>query len=444
MLSESRLRTRRGLTSMPGRMIVGVVAGLVATAVLLQACGQASASGTSGSRLGADSSRHTTTSRASGSAVSARFFGMHAPTLDTAYPKAKVGSYDLTTNGVYWPDIETAPGTYDFTKLDLLVDRARSKHAQPLLVLGQTPAFDSTQPGAANVHATMPKMGAWKAYVSALVNRYGTKIDYGIWPEPNITENWSGTPKQLATLVSAASKIIHAKAKHAVVVSPAFVLRLKFEQKFMNAFFASKVGGKPIGRSVDAVGVDPYPLVNGTPEDSLGLIKDAGKILKKHKVKAPLWNVEINFGVVGGHAGGKHWSNTKQQQYLVRNYLLDAGASVARVYWLGWFSFSEAAVQLVQSDGVTPTPAATSLGVVQTWLTGERVSPCARAKKTKIWSCKLVAKGHTSWVYWVTRGTAYVKAPQKTRKVSTITGSTKKTHPGKRLKVTASPIWVHR
>jgi len=386
-----------------------------------QACGPASASG----------------------AINSRFFGMHAPSMPSAFPQATVGAVNLTTNGVYWPSLETSPGAFDFSHLDAVVKAAADHGAKPLLILGQTPQFHSSRPNAAHVVATVPKMAAWRHYVAAVAGRYKARIDYEIWPEPGIKENWAGTKRQLAQLVAAAANIIHTKARSAVVVGPAMVLRMRYQQKFMDAFYGVRVGGKAVGRYVDAVGIDPYPEPKGTPEDSLTLIKKARSILRHRHVRAPLWNVEVNYGVAGSHASVGAWSNRKQQSYLVRNYLLNAGAGVKRVYWLGWFRFSEAAIQLVKPDGVTPTPAAASLRVVTSWLLRQHAGPCTRNAKTHVWSCKLVRKSRASWVYWTTRGKAVVRAPKGSRHVATMTGAVSGTRAGKKLTVTSAPMRVY-
>lgn len=396
------------------RVATGALLGL---ALVMQACSPASASST----------------------VNDRFFGMHAPHLPGSFPTAKgveIGAVNLTTNGVYWPQLETSRGTFDFSHLDAVVGAARARGAQPLLVLGQTPAW-------AGPHVwSVPPMKAWKKYVQRVAATYKTRVDYQIWPEPNIVQNWAGSPKKLAKLTAAAATIIHHQAKRAVVVSPAMVLRMNYQRTFMDAFYGVRVGGKLVGRYVDAVGIDPYPQAKGTPEDSLALIAKARAIVRRHHVSAPLWNVEINYGVAGGHASVGAWSHHKQQSYVVRNYLLNAGANVKRVYWLDWAHIDEAAVQLVERDGVTPTPAATSLGVVQGWLTGQRASACSRATRTHVWSCRLVKHGRASWVYWVEKGTSHVTAPKGARHVDTMTGGSKATRAGKRLTVTNAPMRV--
>lgn len=411
----------------------------VALAFAVQACG----SGTATGRAATDDQAAAVPARAAVKTTST-FFGMHVPQLATVFPQAKVGAVNLTTNGVYWGDLETAPGTWDFTHLDALVDQAHHNGAQPLLVLGQTPAFHSTSPTSPQVWATVPEMAAWRAYVQKVVGRYGTRVDYEIWPEPNITSNWAGTQRQLAVRVAAAAKIIHAKAARATVVSPAMVLRLAYERRWMDKFFAQKVGGNPIGRSFDAIGLDPYPLVTGTPEDSMTLIGKARRILASHKVTRPLWNVEINYGVVGGNQPISHHSGaTKQASYVVRTYVLNAAARIKRVYWLGWARFSSLDIQMVGTDGVTPSAAGRAYKRVEQWLSGQTVKGCTRDRRSHVYTCTLTRGGRASWIYWVPKGRTFVRAPAGARHIQSMTGDVSATHHGKRIRVTSAPVLVY-
>jgi hypothetical protein len=407
----------------PGARVVRgtLTAGVLALALAVQACGPASAS----------------------TKATARYFGMHAPNLATDLPRAKVGAVNLTTNHVYWPDLQPTARRFDFTQLDTLVRQARARGAKPLLVLGQTPSFASPKPHAANVLATVPKMALWKRYVARVAGRYKSTIDYEIWPEPNIVQNWAGSPHQLAQLVVAASKIIHQKARHAVVVGPGMVLRMKYQRTFFDHFYAAKVGGVRVGHYVNAVGIDAYPLQNGTPEDSAALIRTAHKILASHHVKAPLWNVEMSYGVAGGHAAVHPLPAAKQASYVVRTFLLDAANGVKRVYWLGWARIAELGVQLVQPDGTTPTSAGKAYAIVRSWMLGQTVRSCSRNSKTHVWTCAMVKSGHASWVYWIPSGKAHVRARTGARTVETMTGATSPTRAGRTLTVTQAPIWVH-
>ena len=211
----------------------------------------------------------------------------------------------------------------------------------------------------------------------------------------------------------------------------------------MNSFFAAKVGGVPVGRSVNAVGIDAYPLQHGSPEDSAALIQVAHRILAAHRVKAPLWNVEITYGVVGSHVNAPQLGARTQASYVVRTYLLNAAHGVRRVYWLGWARIAELGIQLVQSDGVTPTVAGKAYTVVAHWMAGQHVRSCTHSSRTHIWTCTMVKSGRASWVYWVASGKAQVRAPQGARKVQTMAGRTSSTRAGRMLTVTNAPIWVH-
>src|SRR3954447_2277840 len=383
----------------------------------------------------------TAPARAS-SPVNPRFFGLHVPDL-TAWQEAGPGAVNLTRNHVYWPQLQTAPGSdaanFNFKPLDDLIDQAEAHHAQPLLVLGLTPTWaSSTQPAEPG---SVPDPTDWRIYVKAVVARYGTRVDYQVWPEENAGSNWQGTQPQLAELVAIASKIIHTAAPQAVVVSPAMVIRKPPQVKKMTRFFAQKVGGKPIGHYVDAVGLDPYPLMDGTPEDSAALIRLAHRILVAKKVTAPLWNVEINYGVAGSHVPVTPLPMRQQSSYVARNYLLNAANGVKRVYWLAWSNEPELGIQMVQDDGVTPTEAGRALAQVEHWMLGRQVRSCAQDRKSRVWTCTLVQNKRLSWVYWRPSGHAPVHTPRGARRVETLGGAVTGTTAGTRLKVTSTPKW---
>src|SRR3954447_8453312 len=384
----------------------------------------------------------TAPARAS-SPVNPRFFGLHVPDL-TAWQEAGPGAVNLTLNHVYWPQLQTAPGSdpanFNFKPLDDLVNQAEANHAQPLLVLGLTPTWaSSTQPAELG---SVPDPTDWRIYVKAVVARYGTRVDYQVWPEENAGSNWQGTQPQLAQLVAIASTIIHTAAPQAVVVSPAMVIRKPPQVKKMTRFFARKVGGKPIGHYVDAVGLDPYPLMDGTPEDSAALIRLAHRILVAKKVTAPLWNVEINYGVAGSHVPVTPLPMRQQSSYVARNYLLNAANGVKRVYWLAWADIGELGIQMVDAQGVQ-TRAGRAFSTVKRWMLGRQVRSCAQDRKSWVWTCTLVKKKQLSWVYWRPSGHARVHAPRGARNVQTLDGLSTATATGKPIKVTSTPMWVH-
>ena len=220
------------------------------------------------------------------------------------------------------------------------------------------------------------------------------------------------------------------------------VARLPYQMKQFASLIATKVAGKPLGRYVDAVAIDAYPVPQGSPEDSAALLRKAHRILAADKVSAPLWNVEINYGVAGNHVPVTSFGANKQASYVVRTFLLDAADGVQRVYWLGWAHIDELAIQMVRPDQVTPTAAGKAYAMVRSWMIGQTVPTCVSNHKTRLYSCKTVRAGHASWVYWTTAGKTKVTAPKGSRHLQRMLGSPTRTHAGKRFVVTTAPVRV--
>ena len=232
------------------------------------------------------------------------FFGMHDG--DTvSYPTAPVGAVRLWDSGVSWRDIETAPGRYDFTRVDAQVNAARAHGATVLLVLGQTPRFHSTKPGTPGSYglgaASMPTETSWKNYVYAVVKHFkGRGVDYQVWNEANVAGYWQGTAKQMATLTRLASTIVNRNDSSAKVVSPAMAVRLSSQRSWLRTFYAQRTGGKKVAAYLDVVSLNLYPLASQKPEASMTLLAATRSTLRAAGVRKPIWNTEINYGLLGG------------------------------------------------------------------------------------------------------------------------------------------------
>ena len=342
-------------------------------------------------------------------------------------------------------DRDVAPGHFDFTALDALVAASAAGHAKPLLMLGQTPSFASTKPRAANVVATVPRMALLEE-----VRRHGRRqiqgrlLDYEIWPEPSISRNWAGTPQQLAR-----SWLRPRPSSTGRLAAPSWsgrrwCMRLKFEQKFMDRFYATKVGGKPVGRSVDAVGIDAYPAAarharglggpdRHRPQDP-GCAQGQGSPVERRDHLRGRRRAHHRPPASGG----------TQASYVARTFLLNAASGVKRVYWLGWAPIAEVGVQLVQPDLVTPTTAGTGLRHGAELDDGaERALVCARPALTSLRLQDGRVTESTTWVYWTTAGKATVKAPRAHITSSDFCRAPSGTHAGARITVTSTPVRVY-
>lgn len=370
------------------------------------------------------------------------FFGMHD--FDwTSAPSVPVGSANLTTSGTYWTSVQPSAGTFDWTRLDAQVAGARRKGAQPMIVLGFSPTFASTKPGSDNPRVYMPKLKLWKRYVSAVARRYGRNLDYQIWPEPNIGENWLGTPRQMAKLTAVASKAIDKHAgRRAKVVSPAVALRLEGQRQWMVKFFRQKIGGKPVHRYIDVVALDPFPALKGTPEDSLALVEQARRKLARLGVRKPLWNNEINYGIQGGgDATGVRYPAATQRAYVIRTFALMAAARVQRTYWLGWFSNDTLGVSMAEVGGKA-LPAGKAYSLVRKWLIRTDVERL-RKLRNGVWMITAKkSRREVRRIYWKPRGQATVTTPRGTKRVVNQNGATVTKRSNKVLRVNKKPVLV--
>lgn len=131
---------------------------------------------------------------------------------------------------VYWFEIETADGVFDFSAADYVVNQARSNNQKVLFMLSGPPSFPPHNGGVK--HNTPPALSLWQRYVDQ-VSRHFTVADvaaYEIWNEPN-AQNSSTTgvgwdrdvnlaPLYVDYLVEA-SKLIRANSPGTLVVGPA-------------------------------------------------------------------------------------------------------------------------------------------------------------------------------------------------------------------------------
>jgi len=115
-------------------------------------------------------------------AVTNQFFGVHHQGMHAdgpiGWPQTKVGSVRMWDNRVSWRELETSPGVFNWSLIDTEMAKARAAGASVLLVLGQTPAFHSSRPGAASSYgpgaSAMPDKASWVRYVQAVARRNKT------------------------------------------------------------------------------------------------------------------------------------------------------------------------------------------------------------------------------------------------------------------------------
>lgn len=117
-----------------------------------------------------------------------------------------------------WAMIQPAPGVWDFSRTDAAVAQVEAAGLKIYACLLYSPAWASSN-GRSN---GVPDQAAWEAYVTAVVRRYGSRIQaYGIWNEPNLDDYWVGNARDYTQkLLIPAAAIIHRDAPGVLVAGP--------------------------------------------------------------------------------------------------------------------------------------------------------------------------------------------------------------------------------
>lgn len=379
--------------------------------------------------------------------VSPSFFGIHDGS-GQAYGRVAFGSIRLWDAQVTWQDIETAPGVYDWDRLDTLVSLAQQNHTQVMLVLAMTPSFYASSP-------SLPPtdLSHYRDFVTAVMSRYrdfdGSRgiLQYQVWNEGNVKTFWTGTPYQLAQLTQIVDQVRNQVDPGATVVAPSFAVRLKGERTWMSKYLAQTVDGQPVWHFYDVDALSLYPMATygkrtGGPEDAVAMLGGVRKRLAAAGVPSslPLWATEINYGLPSGappgHLAATPISNRRQAANVIRTYLLAAADGLGRVYWYrydwGRLPASEGGGTLGNTllsnpdDPQQVTPAGQALATAEDWMSGRLVgvggkAPCAKDAKGT-YTCDVVYSGGTRQIIWNPRHKVTVHVPADSR-ATTVGGS---------------------
>ncbi len=387
--------------------------------------------------------------------IGAEFFGSHHLGLHAdgpiGWPQGPVGSVRLWDNGIAWNEVEVADGVFDWTRSDALMAKARANGASVLLVLGQTPVFHSTHPTALGSYglgaSAMPTQAAWVRYVQETARRnltvWGHVAQFQVWNEANVIGYWTGTAKQMATLTAWTRSALRAVDPSARLVAPALVTRLSSQQAWIKSFYSQRVAKRNVSAYVDALSFQLYPMANGSPEASMALLGSVRKILATKKVVKPIWNTEVNYGMLGGPGAGLAIpiSTERQVGNLMRTFVLNAASGVSRVYWYSWDLLGTSNTPLVEADRITLTPAGRAFGTSRRWLLGARPVGCTRAK-TNTWTCTFTTATQIRRIVWNPTRSTTVKAPVRTSSVTTWSAAVSSAHAGTKVRVGVVPVMI--
>jgi Glycosyl hydrolase catalytic core len=420
----------------------GWLRAVVAGAAVLLGCG----GGQSGSLGVATTDQGVTTDSTgadtapSGGRISPSFFGIHVnqPQNWPASGLEFAGWRSIDSFGCQWANIHTGPGTYDFTRCDAWVAKAKASKMDILFSLYGTPSWISVSglhsshpntncqsnallgPGLCDRPGDLEPDGTGtdetlKAFVTALMDHYGpgTIKYFEIWNEPNIDSEWNNeqvilgssektTRPLVAPLVRMADdawSIIKAEDPGALVVSPPVVLTTSSAPNWLAPYFAA--GGAAY---TDVVGFHSYVQTPGivcpdhcpVAESVIPVVEAVKSVAARSGLQdKPLFATEGSWGVTSMMT-----DPDLETAFTARFYLLQLSESVTRFYWFGYDyentgEFFDPTTRKLSSSGV-------AYEQLYGWVVGSTLTePCSSSGSR--WSCHLtLSDGSPATILWDT------------------------------------------
>ncbi len=229
-----------------------------------------------------------------------------------------------------WARVEKELGLYDWGWLDESVDGLLELGIQPFFNVGfSNPLYTE---GGARYHpmASQQSFAAWKAFVSALAERYKTKVThYEIWNEPNGPSFWkpdTPDPSKYVELVAGTAPLIRQRCPDAVLVGGA-TAGLPFD-------FVRATLEHGLAEHIDVFSYHPYRTV---PERNYAQqISTLRRLLEKYKPDIRIWQGEVGYPSQPGSSGfssqGEQTENV-QAKVMLRRLLTDCSLDVELTCW---------------------------------------------------------------------------------------------------------------
>lgn len=248
--------------------------------------------------------------------------------------------------GTTWPDLNPAPGVYNWAPLDKLLQNAKVLGISDLLMtLSNTPQWASSGPHSDckqghNLYGCSPPKDVdttdanWKAFVAALLAHTGQRIGtFEMWNEPGWVSHYNGSYAQMVRMVTDAAKIIHAAGLK--VATPPNEAQFAWDMRWWNGYAAAG-GLAPVDIVAFHGYVNIYPLRCGVSPivGNVSLhVKNLTALMAKYSLTRPLWDSEGSWG-----PASRTCFNDKAAQavWLTKFYALHSSLGVARTYWYAY------------------------------------------------------------------------------------------------------------
>ena len=273
-------------------------------------------------------------------------FSLHGPASNADYDLiASTGAGVVRTN-LYWPDVETQKGVYDFSASDAIVAALEARNITPLFILGYgNGLYTSDNPA--------PPAAAWRAafaaYARAAAAHFrGRGVIWEIWNEPNGATFWSPPDADdYAALVLATSNAIRSADPNAAILAG---VTSGVDWTFVQAI--ARAGVLPV---IDAISVHPYrhtePETVATDLATLRAVMESAATPCSRQL--PIVSSEWGYSTTWNTGARAAYSAEQQAYFLMRQWLM---ASYLGLPVSIYYDF--------KNDGADPDDAEDNFGVV--------------------------------------------------------------------------------
>ena len=364
-----------------------------------------------------------TTSTIPGPVVPASLFGMTIGSLGyrSGSPIA-AGSLRLWDVGARWDQVETAPGTYNWTVLDRIVSNARAAGIKDIeYVMGSTPrwaaipasatteAHDLYGPGTAS-HPSHDQY--YLDFLYKVAYRYrGSITSFEIWNEANLSIFYRGTPQQLATLTRGAYATLKRITPRPQLVAASITINGIYHPYFYGTYLNSLRG---MLWPVDVFSAHLYPKSPYGPDYRLMYLNMVRGFLVAHGANKPIWDGEVNYGETRPGLVYQKFSGAAADAYVARTYIDSMRYGIARTYWYSWEANF---LGISMSIADKPTEAATAFRTIKAWMVGKHWGGCVNLSNGANRCFLTAANGHHSSIWFVHTGHTWIRMPVGTTAV---------------------------
>lgn len=226
--------------------------------------------------------------------------------------------FRIVRRDLFWHDVETKKGVYDFKRYDQLLQEFKSKGLVPIFILCY--GNDLYEKGAPK---TPQAQAAFTNFVLAALKHYqGDTIWWEMWNEPNgIYWQPGANADQYADLFLKVGKEARRAGYEVPFLGPALA---GIDLPFLERCFQ-----RGLHRYWSAVTVHPY-----RPMEPETVVRDYGRVralMERYNARRPILGAEWGYSAAANGLGEE-----RQADFFVRTYLTNLYADVPVTVWYNW------------------------------------------------------------------------------------------------------------